>query len=70
MYEEIRERYRKGYIRDDQLDRYVALNVITEAQAAELKMEKTGNGGGTPRLKINISAGDISVTVTKGGART
>ena len=28
MYEEIKARYEKGYIRDDQLDRYVELDVI------------------------------------------
>ncbi|MCU6788903.1 XkdX family protein, partial [Agathobaculum ammoniilyticum] len=33
MYENIKERYLKGYIRDDQLDRYVKLDVITEEQA-------------------------------------
>lgn len=46
MYENIKERYLKGYIRDDQLDRYVKLNVITEEQAERLKMEKSGGGGG------------------------
>lgn len=46
MYENIKERYQAGYIRDDQLDRYVALDVITQAQADTLKMEKSGNGGG------------------------
>ena len=46
MYENIKERYLKGYIRDDQLDRYVKLDVITEEQAEQLKMEKIGAGGG------------------------
>ena len=47
MYENIKERYLKGYIRDDQLDRYVKLDVITEEQAEQLKMEKIGGGGGS-----------------------
>ena len=46
MYEDIKTRYEKGYIRDDQLDRYVALNVITSEQAEQLKLAKTGRGGG------------------------
>ena len=37
MYEDIKTRYEKGYIRDDQLDRYVALGVITDEQAEEIK---------------------------------
>lgn len=37
MYEDIKTRYEKGYIRDDQLDRYVALDVITDEQAEEIK---------------------------------
>lgn len=39
MYEQIKERYEKGYITDEQLERYVALGVITETQAAEIKGE-------------------------------
>ncbi|NCE63009.1 XkdX family protein [Pseudoflavonifractor sp. 524-17] len=37
MFEKIRERYQRGYIRDDQLARYVSLGVITQAQAEEIK---------------------------------
>lgn len=43
MFESIKERYGKGYIRDDQLARYVAMNVITQAQADELMAAKEGN---------------------------
>lgn len=39
MYEQVKERYDKGYITDDQLDRYVALGVITAEQAAQIKGE-------------------------------
>lgn len=46
MYENIKARYEKGYIRDDQLDRYVKLNVITKEQADTLKMSKISGGGG------------------------
>lgn len=52
MYENIKERYLKGYIRDDQLDRYVKLDVITEEQAEQLKMEKIGGGGVTKPIII------------------
>lgn len=44
MFERIRDRYRKNYIRDDQLERYVALGVITREQADSLIMEKSGGG--------------------------
>ena len=37
MYEQIKERYEKGYITDAQLARYVALGVITDEQAEEIK---------------------------------
>lgn len=37
MYEQIKERYEKGYITDVQLDRYVSLKVITNDQAEEIK---------------------------------
>lgn len=42
MLDKLRERYLKNYIRDDQLDRYVALSVITAEQAEALKTEKNG----------------------------
>ena len=37
MFEQIKERYNKGYITDDQLNRYVALKIITEGQANEIR---------------------------------
>lgn len=37
MYEQIKTRYEKGYITDSQLDRYVALEVITAEQAEQIK---------------------------------
>lgn len=37
MFEQIKERYNKGYITDEQLDRYVSLNIITEEQATEIR---------------------------------
>ena len=39
MFERIKERYRKGYVRDDQLQRYVELEVITQEQADEIQAE-------------------------------
>lgn len=35
----IKERYDKGYVTDEQLGRYVALHVITEEEAAEIRGE-------------------------------
>lgn len=40
MFEKIKERYLKNYVRDDQLDRYVVLGVITAEQAAEIRAAK------------------------------
>lgn len=37
MFEQIKERYNKGYITDEQLNRYVSLNIITEEQASEIR---------------------------------
>lgn len=45
MVEKLKERYLKHYIRDDQLDRYVALGVITQEQAEEIKLVKITGGG-------------------------
>ena len=45
MFEKLKERYLKHYIREDQLARYVALGVITEEQAEMIKMEKITGGG-------------------------
>ena len=36
MFESIKTRYERGWIRDDQLQRYVDLGVITQAQADEI----------------------------------
>lgn len=41
MYEKIKERYLKNYIREDQLDRYALLGVISEEQATEIRAIKT-----------------------------
>lgn len=43
MYNRIRERYLKYYITDTQLDRYVALGVITEEQATEIRESRGEN---------------------------
>lgn len=43
MYESIKTRYGKGYVTDVQLARYVALGVITEAQAEEIKSSSGKN---------------------------
>ena len=40
MFERIKQRYLKGYVRDDQLDRYVALGVISSEQAQQIRAEK------------------------------
>lgn len=46
MFEKIKERYEKYYIRDDQLARYVSLGVITQEQAEEIMgLEKIAGGG-------------------------
>lgn len=36
MFENIKDRYDRGWIRDDQLQRYVSLGVITQDQADEI----------------------------------
>ena len=40
MYERIKTRYLKNYVTDAQLDRYVALGVITQLQAEEIRASK------------------------------
>lgn len=52
MYEKLKERYEKFYITESQLDKYVTLGVITQAESASIRatrkseMEVTGNSGG------------------------
>lgn len=40
MYERIKERYLKGWVTDEQLQRYVELGAITQVQAEEIKALK------------------------------
>jgi uncharacterized XkdX family phage protein len=40
VFEKIKERYLKNYVRDDQLDRYVELKVLTAEQAQEIREAK------------------------------
>ena len=54
MFEDIKARYEKGYIRDDQIDRYVALDVITAEQADSLKNGKKWTGGGYNNLIVSL----------------
>lgn len=41
MYEQIKERYLKRYVTDAQLAMYVTLEVLTEAQADEIRSLKS-----------------------------
>ncbi len=36
MFERLKKRYSMGWIRDDQLERYVALGILTQDQAREI----------------------------------
>lgn len=38
MFDRLKDRYKRHYIRDDQLERYVALGVITEQEAEDIRM--------------------------------
>lgn len=40
MYEHVLQRYQKGYVREDQLERYVALGVLTREQAQTIRASK------------------------------
>lgn len=57
-YDKISERYLKNYIRDDQLDRFVALGVITAAQAEEIRNTKNSSnfqsGGGHSDVVLHL----------------
>ena len=46
MFERLKERYEKRYVRDDQLARYVSLGVITQEQADEIMGLVKNTGGG------------------------
>lgn len=59
MFEKIKERYEKYYIRDDQLARYVSLGVITQEQAEEIMgLEKIAGGGhSNHRITVRLPGG-------------
>lgn len=65
MYEKLKERYEKFYITESQLDKYVALGVITQAESASIRaartneMEVNGNSGGGhfDQLKFRLPNG-------------
>ncbi len=40
MFEDIKTRYQKGYIRDDQLQKFVELDVISSEEADKIKSSK------------------------------
>lgn len=64
MFENIKERYQKGYIRDDQLVRFVKLDVITQAQADALMAGKGGESsaeGDVEKEQEEITLEEISV---------
>lgn len=63
MFENIKERYQKGYIRDDQLARFVKLDVITQVQADALMAEKGGGSiaGDVEKEQEEITLEEISV---------
>lgn len=64
MFENIKERYQKGYIRDDQLARFVKLDVITQAQADTLIAVKGGESsaeGDVEKEQEEITLEEITV---------
>ncbi len=62
MFEIIRARYEKGYITSSQLDRYVALGVITSEQADEIR----GEGGSTPPAGDTVPKAELDAAYTEG----
>lgn len=69
MFEKIRDRYLRYYVTDAQLDRYVALSVLTEEQAESIrqarKLEDNSSGGGVKFL-IPVPAGGLSIRLPGG----
>lgn len=64
MFEKIKERYEKHYIRDDQLARYVSLGVISQDEADEIQgLEKITGGGGSNRRVIIVLPNGLEVQV-------
>lgn len=62
MYEQIKERYDKGYVTEDQLDRYVTLGVITDEQAAQIMV-----GGSEPEPSGDtIATADLDAAYKEG----
>lgn len=60
MYEQIKTRYEKGYITDSQLDRYVALAVITAEQAEQIKT------GVNPPMEDAVPTADLDAAYKEG----
>ena len=62
MFEAIKTRYNKGYVTDDQLTRYVALGVITEGQAEDIKNSTAPE----PTLEGTIDTADLDAAYKEG----
>ena len=63
MFEKIKERYEKHYIRDDQLARYVSLGVISQEEADEIQGLEKFPGGRYERRVIVVLPGGLEVQV-------
>ena len=64
MFERLKERYEKRYVRDDQLARYVSLGVITQEQADEIMGLVKNTGGGRPECRVIVTLpGGVEVQV-------
>ena len=60
MYEQIKARYEKGYVTDEQLARYVELGVISDEQAAAIK-----SGGSVPLVDA-VPTADLDAAYQEG----
>lgn len=66
MYEQIKERYDKGYVTDDQLARYVTLGVITSEQAEQIKGGAAPEPEPTPTPEDAVPTADLDAAYKEG----
>ena len=62
MYDKIKERYKKYYVTENQLDRYVTLGVITQAQAKEIRESRIE----TPSAQYQVMQSEVDTVYREG----
>lgn len=65
MFEQIKDRYDKGYVTQAQLEKFVALGAITEDEAQQI-LGNGGGGGGSVPAEGMIATAELDAAYKEG----